>query len=307
MFLYPQAIEHDGMCPEFSNVLPFSAKGREDWCELVGPNDAEIFYCGQCTDRNPSIIDPNRFEHLVGNEKRHVMDIDGDWPGMRFPSWLKDITITARNVLKEHSDWSAYPTPGSSMLMLDLLARGREYKPPTWHGFYFRGRLDQTGMRAKVFRALQLANVPHQFSINQTAYMFPGNTVLGPYTEESLSENLGRFEKEMLDWSFALCPRSGSHFTMRFYEACALGRFPIVVGDNLWFDNDHVTAYTIPSDMAEDQIARDLQYIMQSIPLEEAIRLGRQAKDYFDNHVKTYFDDPTKAFIIWLREKEIIN
>ncbi len=306
MFLYPQALEHDGMCPEFSNVLPFSAKGREDWCDLVGPKDAEIFYCGQLTDRNPSLIDPKRFEYLDGNEKRHVMDIDGDWPGMEFPSWLKDITITARNVLKSHVGWTAYPTPGASMLMINLLAKERTYKEPTWHGFYFRGRLDQMGHRVKMYRALQLSNVPHNFSINQTAYMFPSDSTLGPYTKESLNENLGRYEKEMLDWSFALCPRSGSHFTMRFYEACALGRYPIVLGDNLWLDHSEVKAYTIPADTSELKIVSALRSLMQ-MPMELVSEYGKQAKDYFDLCVKPYFDDPTKAFIIWLRQQGIIN
>ena len=162
------------------------------------------------------------------------------------------------------------------------------------------------GMRARAFRALQISNVPHQFSINQTAYMFPGETVLGPYTKEFLSENLGRFEKEMLDWSMALCPRSGSHFTMRFYEACALGRFPVVIGDNLWLNHSEVKAYTIPSDTSEIDVVSALRNLGQ-MPLEEAVEFGKQARDYFHMHVKPYFDDPTKAFIVWLRQRGIID
>lgn len=307
LFVYPQALAHDGLCPEFSYTLPFSARGIEQWCDLVGPDQAEVFYCGQFTDRKPELIELKRFEYLEGREKRHVLDIDGDWPGMELPDCLGKVTITVRNVLKKHAGWSAYPTPGHSMLMVDILKKGREYRPPTWHGFYFRGRLDQMGHRVKMFRALQLSNVPHQFSINQDCYMFPHDSGLGHYTKESLEENTGRYEKEMLDWSFALCPRSGSHFTMRFYEACALGRYPVVLGDNLWLDKDAVTASTIASDTGENEIAASLLLLIRSMPLETAIDYGKRAKDYFDDHVRAYFDDPTKAFIVWLRERKIID
>ncbi len=307
LYLYPQALAHDGMCQEFSNTQPLSARGIKDWCELVGPDQAEIFYCGQFTDRNPELIDLKQFEYMEGREKRHVLDIDGDFSGMELPECLGAVTITVRNVLKKHSSWSAYPTPGSSMLMLDILNREREYRPPKWNGFYFRGRLDQMGHRVKMYRALQLSNVPHNFSINQTAYMFPSDSTLGPYTMETLIENLSRYEDEMLDWSFALCPRSGSHFTMRFYEACALGRYPIVLGDNLWLDNDAVQAYTIASDKGENEIAAALVQLMRSFSLEIAADYGKWAQDYFYDHVKPYFDDPTRAFIIWLRERKIID
>ena len=110
----------------------------------------------------------------------------------------------------------------------------------------------------------------------------------------------------MLDWSFALCPRSGSHFTMRFYEACALGRYPVVLGDNLWLDNDAVLAYTIFSEAGENEIAAALLNISR-LPLDSAAELGKNAQDYFYNHVKPYFSDPTRAFIVWLRQRRIID
>jgi hypothetical protein len=307
LYVYPNAPKHDGLCEEFSNVLPFSQKGIEKWCDIVEPHEAQLFYCGQLTDRAPDALQPEHFAYLAGNEKRHIIDVDGDWPGMAMPAWLKDITITGRNILSSQRDWSAYPTPGASMLTFDLLENHRAFTEPLWHGFYFRGRMDwQFNFRPKIFRALQLTNVPYQFNINQSSYMFPADGVLGPYSREGLRENMQRFEKEMLDWSFSLCPRAGSNYTQRFYETCALGRAPIVFGDNLWLDNHSVEHIRIPWEADEQQLAQMFVQVVQSVSIQGATDIGRSAQKYFNNHVKSYFADPTGAFIKWLREKAIL-
>jgi hypothetical protein len=293
LYVYPSAIPQESGNPLFKDFLPLSPEGIARWCELVPAHEAEYFYCGQFHDKVSDLLVPTRFEFLRGNEHRHIFDIEGDWDDKEIPPWLGCCTITARNALEDrHSHWRAFPTPGHSMLMLRILKQQIEYIPPVLHGFQFRGQVDTRNTRFIMGDALAMARLPRSVEF------------LGQWSLMRTEQNQNYVDK-MAAWSFALCPRGWGHFTMRFYEACALGRYPIVVGNNLWLGHDKAVFYKIsPWDINVRTVALELRELFMATPMERAIELGRQAKNYFDTVVRPYYADPTAAFIAWLRETE---
>lgn len=295
LHVYPHAIPQDGGTPLFANVLPLSPTGIAKWCDLVEPDEAKYFYGGQFHDKNSELLVPERFEHLKGNERRHIFDVEGDWDDKDIPGWLSECVITARNALVgKHSTWAVYPTPGCSMLMLKILASDVKLLPPQKHGFQFRGQLDSRGTRLMLEDALRMADVPHSYEI------------LGHWNLMGEGENEA-FVSRMAEWSMALCPRAWGHFTMRFYEACALGRYPIVIGDNLWLDNDKAVRWTIsPWGLTTRRLAKELWEIAAQMNLADYAILGARAKKYFDICVRPYYADPTAAFLTWLEGRQCV-
>ena len=51
------------------------------------------------------------------------------------------------------------------------------------------------------------------------------------------------------------------------------------------------------------EILKELQKI-QNIPSEELKEMSINAKEYFENYVRGYFEDPTLSFIKWLKGDE---
>src|ERR1051325_4747596 len=81
VFIYdhaPPQTNYEGV-PEYKNSVPFSPQGIEEHCEIVGPQDAELFICGQYRNQDRWMLEPQRFKFLEGNESRHVYDLEGDF------------------------------------------------------------------------------------------------------------------------------------------------------------------------------------------------------------------------------------
>ncbi len=276
----------------YENSVPFSEAGIAKWCDLVGPDHAELFYCGQFQDSERFLLNPNRFELLAKYPTRHVFDIEGDLGlcGFDVPPAFHSSIFTAMNAEPNYRNWNVMVRPGCSMLLKDLLANPRQVKPlhEAKQGFYFRGQRDPKGLREKVKNALARADVPCFFE-----YMDTWNA---PTPADS--PIVERYEAEMTSWTCALCPAGWGDATQRFLEAVLLGRVPVVIGDGLLFGDRYVQELRMSTSATVEQLARWFRRIY------EAPFFPNSA---YAQEIKNYFADPTAYFLLWMRRRGIIE
>ena len=298
LYLYPHAPQHvHDTISQYRNSVSFSIDGIVKHCELVGPEQAEYFYMGQYADKYAWKLHPNRFEYFKGNESRHILDIEGDWANMDIPEWLRPCMITAMNATVRERDWRVFIRPGCSMLLMDMLRREIPYRPPEKIGFYFRGQPDPHGVREKLRCALLKSGLPHSFE-------FTNQWNAPTHTD---NPEVRKFQDEMGKWSFALCPSgTGKKMTVRFYEACAMGRIPVVVGNNDWLEERIASEFKFQTfaDVPEDELMGWLNGVFMIASRPEMLReLSETARDYFNDTVRGYFRDPTEYFLGWIKRR----
>lgn len=291
LYKYSHALPHlHDQIKGYEDSVPFSEAGIAKWCDLVGPDKAEFFYCGQFNDQQRGLLDPDRFEFLVKYPDRHVFDIEGDI-GLRgfqiHPAFCGSI-FTAMNAEPNHRNLNVMVRPGCSMFLKDLLANPRRLKPlhEAKQGFYFRGQRDPGGLREKVKKAFEMADVPGFFEYNDT-WNAP-TPVSSPIVQ--------RYEAEMTSWTHALCPAGWGQATQRFLEAVLLGRVPVVIGDGLLFADSYIQELLrIPASVTIEQLARRFRFIYRT-PL---------FPNNYAQEIKDYFNDPTAYFLSWMCQRGI--
>ncbi len=276
----------------YENSVPFSEAGIAKWCDLVGPDEAELFYCGQFNDQQRFLLQRDRFEFLVKYPARHVFDIEGDSGlcGFQIHPAFHGSIFTAMNAEPNHRNWNVMVRPGCSMFLKDLLANPRQLKPlhEAKQGFYFRGQRDPGGLREKVKKAFEMANVPGFFEY-EDSWNAP-TRASNPIAK--------RFEAEMTSWTYALCPAGWGQATQRFLEAVLLGRVPVVIGDGLLFSDDHVQEPRMQTSVTVEQLARWFRRIYDA-PLF--------SNSFYALEIKAYFSDPTAYFLSWMGQRGIIE
>jgi hypothetical protein len=282
LFVYDHAPGHvHDTIPEYRDTVPFSKDGIRRWCEIVGPTEAELFYCGQYTDENRWMLRSERFGHFrVETEERHVFDLEGDQSHLSFMPWMRHSIITAMNAEPNHRNWSCFVRPGCSKLLMALVEDPPPLSLPKRHGFYFRGQRDPHGVRERLRLAVQESGVDHlfEFTDNWNAPT-PANHA-----------DVLRYRHEMAEWSMALCPSGSGQMSVRYFEACAFDRAPIVVADNLLFEDGSIR--TIKLRLASVEVmARCLHNI--ACNAQGVVHAAAQARAMFSTGVKPYFDDPT--------------
>jgi hypothetical protein len=97
--------------------------------------------------------------------------------------------------------------------------------------------------------------------------------------------------------------------TIRFYETCFFGRVPVVISEMAFMgddDTDTSFIFKIPTDISEEEMAKELLKISQT-PITELIERGKCARNYFLNVVSKYFEDPTLYFINWMKKKNLLK
>jgi len=292
LYKYPHALPHlHDQITGYEDSVPFSEAGIAKWCDLVGPDEAELFYGGQFNDQQRFLFNPDRFEFLAKYPTRHVFDIEGDIGLCGFQLWpvFQGSIFTAMNAEPNHRNRNVMVRPGCSMLLKDLLANPRELKPlhEAKQGFYFRGQRDPQGLREKVRKALDMADVPGFFEYND------GWNAPTPASDPVVE----RYEAEMTSWTYALCPAGWGQATQRFLEAVLLGRVPVVIGDGLLFSDSD--AYHIPAAVSVEQLARWFRRIYEEHQLFPDVLYAQD--------IEGYFEDPTAYFLSWMGQRGIIE
>lgn len=284
LFLYDHAPPHvHDSIPAYRNSVPFSEEGIAQWCELVDPKDAELFYCGQYADKDRWMLNPERFEHFKGNEHRHVFDLEGDQSQLSFLPWMRPCIITAMNAEPNHRNWNCFVRPGCSTLLMDMVKNPRPFQPPKQVGFYFRGQRDPNGLREKVREAFLQSGVPGEW---QWTDKWNAPSILS-------DPDVSQYEAGMKHWSFALCPAGTGQMTVRFFEACGFGRIPVVIADNYLFEDRLSLPFQRGSNSSVEQLVRIMKHLTASYKPE----LSAHHAAIFVSRIVKYFHDPTLYFL----------
>ena len=110
------------------------------------------------------------------------------------------------------------------------------------------------------------------------------------------------YEQELKDWSWILCPGGVRNMmTTRFYEACAVGRVPLAISYNIWFE--YAPHYECSPDSSVDELASWFTAMSRDYLTDR----NEASKRYFDLFVRAYFKDPTAYFLGWMERKRLIG
>jgi len=298
IYIYEHALEEIYTRDGYPNCIPFCRPGVERWCELVGPEDAELFYGGQYNKATRWLLHPNRFQFFKGNEARHVFDLEGDH-SFEIPDLVQPCILSAMNALLTHrSGWNVMVRPACSRFLMALIRRGKgvTYVPPQKTGYFFKGQRDPHGLREKVKEALEVSGVPYRWEWTE-----------GWNAQTSADQPVVQsYEAGLLEWSWPLCPGGTANMmTVRFYEACGLGRMPFAISYNDWCGMDDTTDATVPMEWASptkslDELADWLRLCFERYsPAYEQERFNRQVRRYFEDCIMHYFADPTRYLLDW--------
>jgi hypothetical protein len=300
VFIYEkaQAHAHDSI-PEYRGFVPMSHDGIRNHCEIVtDPDKADIFYMGQFSCGNRKFLRSD-FPYYEKSEKVHLADIEGDWEHENVSSELLRSAIVSINCakseyLKHQSRMFVRPT--FSRLLAELVSGKRhfEFEPNVNRKFSFRGQLDPAGTRLKTAQACEHAKIRHDIHFNSTSF---SRAVSGNPDVEKYCQNLS-------DNSFALCPRGVGKDTIRYFEACAMGRIPVVVSNIELFQEKNFEPFWFKiSDHATTEDIANLLTHVSRLPDEEIVRRQSLAHEYFNTLVLEYFNDPTEMFLKWVNSE----
>lgn len=300
IYVYPdaQAHAHDSI-PEYRGLTPFCADGINKHFDVVNSkSEADILYMGQFSCGNRP-FEERSYPLLKDENYKHVCDVEGDWEHKNVPSGLFKAKMSINCAKSEYISQGAkmFVRPTFSKLLASL-GRGEksvEFVSNVDGQFGFRGQIDPFGVRMKTAQACIKAGVRHDIYFNSKSFS----------RSSSEEDPVKIYVKGIQQNSFALCPRGVGRDTVRYYEACALGRIPIVVSrvklfceeeyENFWFKID--------KDLSADQMAIEIQKI-SSISKSEIKHRQRLAYNYFHTLVKEYFSDPTLMFLKWYERNE---
>jgi hypothetical protein len=305
IYIYPNSLPHEHDKEDiYRNTVPLSEDGIEKHCQLVDPHEAEYFYMGQISD-GVDLPNPDDFEYLPGREEKHICDIEGDWLTKRLPSWLKSSILTMNGVRGEYVEENIkiFTRPTFTYLLMDIIRNNREVKY-TFNGnknFSFKGYPDPFGVRHKMAEACRLSDgsigYDIEFNNSWAARSGPNSEIAKDYC------------KKILRNTFSLCPRGTGVDTVRFFESCFFSRIPVVISNCRVFgqeyDIDNPFYFQIDPDLTANQMMEKL-YEIQEYPVVKLEEMSYNAKEYFENYVRKYFEDPTLMFIEWLKKEKVI-
>lgn len=296
LYIYPDAKEpiHDSI-PGYEDTVPFCRAGRERWVEPASENETDFFYCGQVCATDPWPYDLTQFSRIKECPERHIVDLEGDYLAPNFRDEFSGTIRIACGAPLSWKDETVFPRPTMSQGLVHCAhAYVPDYKPPEKHAFGFCGLGND--VRGKMWEALKLAGLPHEVQMN--------SNWRGP-TPASHEDRLP-FIKNMQECSIALCPRGSGIATARFYEACAFGRMPVVIGETLVLGEGSCMVGTfakrISDSLSVDQLSMKLQQVWQWGEDEIHTR-GKWSREYFKHIVQPYFADPTRFFLKWMEWK----
>ena len=308
LYIYPHANPHDhdssGFC---ENSVPFSQKGMEDHCVVVSPDEADFFYMGQLNNDRGDLTTkkPSDFKYLVGNENKHICDIEGEG-GFEvsnrspIPQWLWNCVITTMGPLKSYSHIQyLFTRPTFSHLLLDIINNREEnFDFPETNSFGLRAFLNHQ-IRALLVYVLHHCNYEKELHVNKK---WEGLSNVGSNTQQD-------FIDTMLNNSISLCPRGSGIDSVRLIESCYYNRVPVLVSDYDYFmfgEDRYDTSFCYRichENMTPEYLKNELDKIYNT-PNDVLKQKAEQAKLYFETIVREYFNDPTLYFLNWLEEHE---
>jgi hypothetical protein len=298
LYLYDNARPHiHDSIPAYVNCVPLSKQGIAKHFTLTqNPDEADYFYQGQLDDSvaHDAHYFRDKFSFFERYKEKHICDIEGDWPNLSVPKWLDGSIITINGFAKQDLGRfaKAFVRPTFSSLLVWLGKNG--VKPPApaeQHGFGFKGLMDPHGLRHKMATAFQLCQeIPFDIAFNTH---WNGPTPIDSPVVQFYAERLRKY-------SLGLCPRGNGKDSVRFFETCAYGRVPVVIGSNILFGEGYANldfVEYVDENLPIGKMARKFADIWERNPPDVAFEKGVAAYNYFNNYVVDYFKDPTAYFI----------
>lgn len=297
LWYYPNGYTPIHDAAGYPDCVPFCEAGRMKWVDWVSVDQAEYFYCGQIPDFVPNPFDTSVFPMLKDCPERHIVDLEGDYRPGTFRQEFDGCIRSASGAPPAWRNEMVFARPTLSMMLQQIVREDQhfDWPAPTSRTWFFRGKPDAAGVRLKMRDACHAAGVPCVVA------MVPHWN--GPAPAGSAVHEV--FKVIMRESTVALCPQGEGVATARFYEACAMGRFPVVIGETLLLGHDHFdTGFCVQlsAHLSTEDLAAEFNRLNQ-MSLAEMVERGRAAQEYFDTIVRPYFADPTAAFITWLRRR----
>ena len=307
LYVYPNAEPHDHDSTEHCvNTVPMSKKGIESHCIIVPADEAEYFYMGQLNNDRGNLLRalPDHYSHFLGNESRHICDIEGEGgfeasnrPAI--PRWLHNSIITTMGPLKKYSNIEfLFTRPTFSHLLMDIVDNGNEeFLFPEKISFGLRAYMNHK-IRALTVYALHNSNFDKELRINRR---WEGLSKIGSSVQQD-------FIDTMLNNSISLCPRGSGIDSVRLLETCYYNRVPVMISDHDYFlfaEDTHDTSFCYricKKGMTPEYLHEEFKKIYET-PHSELKKKANAARKYFDTAIKEYFEDPTLYFLKWLEKK----
>ncbi len=301
LFLYPNARRHThDDIDNYRGTTPMCESGIAAHCELVPPEHAEYFYMGQIgDDPNRPPLEQSNFPFITAIPEKHIYDFEGDH-NCDPSDFLEKCIFTANGAPYHWRNRKLVVRPTFSTVLVHLARQEKlqDFPLPNKKSFGFRGLPDPFGVRIKTYRAICEARLPGEIQFT--------NNWNGPVDINDLAVEL--YQKNLLESTFAICPRGNGRDSARIYEAMAYGRVPVLVGDHILlneedFDVDTSFCCKISQYCTMQQMSQQLTQIYQ-MPYSEMADRAWVARNYFETVVQKYFRDPTAYFLEKLEQNK---
>jgi len=303
IYKYPSAVPHVHDSSDwYQDVIPFSEKGLSEISLTDNPEDADFLYMGQWSHDN-KLFNISNFKHFNKFPEKHIVDLEGDG-GFGIPEYLWKSIITVNGPLVEYDSKisNLFVRPTFSRLFVDICKNRFEDMEECYvRSVGFKGLIN-CKTRYDMFVHL------HNRSDILDAEMQANPTWSGP--SEVGSKIQEDYISSLKKRAFALCPRGAGVDSVRLLEACYYGRIPILISDSDYLLVDHKYSDTSfvrrviwdgKSDLAP--ILKDIVSVDEAIIREDQIK----ARNYFENTLRKYMNDPTSYLINWMQKKGLLN
>lgn len=294
LYIYPAARFHIHDKDIYRGLVPLSADGIKEHCEIVTPEQADYFYMGQFSDNQP-LPNEQDFPYFWDKPERHIADIEGDWYCREVPMWLRKAILTINGAKAEYNGLNMFVRPTFSRLLVNIKDYGRCFhssilKPN--RTLFFRGQSDPELIRHKMAEACK--PLPSDITITDKWL-----AKIPPFSNDGMA-----FREGLLKYSFALCPAGHGVDSARFFEACYFGAIPIVISSLCEVPFEYAYRkpfyFKLDPNIEISKMTAELEGIQNAD--ERLIRaFSLNCQEYFENYVRPYLNDPTACFIEWLR------
>ena len=300
LFVYENAKEqvHD-KTQYYKNTIPLSKEGIKKHFEITkDPNQADYFYMGQISNDSYHYHSPEMYKYFSAYPKKHICDVEGEG-GVPIVNWLKSSIITTMGPLKGQNIPYLFTRPTFSTLLIDNVNnKNEEFQLPNNKIFGFRGFINCKARAFMLYVLHQDKELQKDIHVNR---VWSGPAPIGSDIHKVYIDT-------MLSNAISLCPRGSGIDSVRFLESCYYGRVPVIITDleyNLVGEDHYNMDFCFRiniNDYDQKKLHNELLKIKETSHEELEYR-AKKAKQYFNEVIIKYFDDPTDYFLKWLEKR----
>lgn len=303
LFVYPNSrTQSQDKINEFWDTTPMSIEGRNKHFNIVSnPEEADLFFMGMISCGTVHEFQETDFQYLDKYPDKHLFELEGDWVNNHAPEWLAKLKKSGNSSKPEHLIGPLCVRPAVSNLLAYLAKDNPEYvlEFPEAITFGFKGYPDPFGVRTTMVNIMKKMRLPGHYELTS---QFGSRQDL---QSQQVQDYYGLLYSNLI----SMCPRGAGVDSIRFYETCFFGRVPVCISDAKWLGEDYYDmsfAFRLSPSFSEEEIAKQLLRIKE-LPYNELVDRGTKARQYFENVVVKYFEDPTLYFIEFLKRHNLYS